>query len=185
MVSQADDGTFDVLPFFWVPQQNAAERTQRDKVDYIGWIRDGYIRATDGNVTDYDVIRRDINELSQKYNIRQLAIDRWNATQLSTQLQGDGLQVVGFGQGYGSMSAPTKQLENLVLSEKLRHANHPVLSWMAANVAVQSDHQANIKPSKAKSTERIDGIVSLVMALGLHAVATAPAPEQSWDLTVL
>jgi phage terminase large subunit-like protein len=185
LVSQDDDGTFDVLPFFWVPQDNAAERTQRDKVDYIGWIRDGYIRATDGNVTDYDVIRRDIVELSQKYNIRQLGIDRWNATQLATQLQGDGLQVVGFGQGYGSMSSPSRALENYVLSEKIRHAGHPVLSWMAANVAVQSDHQGNIKPSKAKSTERIDGIVSMVMALGLHATATAAPPDQSWDIITL
>jgi phage terminase large subunit-like protein len=185
LVSQDDDGTFDVMPFFWVPEQNAAERTQRDKVDYIGWIRDGYIRVTDGNCTDYDVIRRDIVELSQKYNIRQLGIDRWNATQLATQLQGDGINVTGFGQGYGSMSSPAKQLENLVLSEKIRHAGHPVLSWMAANVAVQSDHQGNIKPSKAKSTERIDGIVSLVMGLGLHATATAAPPDQSWDIITL
>jgi phage terminase large subunit-like protein len=185
MVSQDEDGTFDVLPFFWVPQVNAAERTQRDKVDYIGWIRDGHIRATDGNVTDYDVIRRDIVELSQKFNIRQVAIDRWNATQLATQLQGDGVNVLGFGQGYGSMSAPSKQLENLVLGEKLRHGNHPVLSWMAQNVAVQSDHQGNIKPSKAKSTERIDGIVSLVMAIGLHSTATAKPADQSWDIITI
>jgi phage terminase large subunit-like protein len=80
------------------------------------------------------------------------------------------------------MSSPSRALENYIMSEKIRHANHPVLSWMAGNVAVQSDHQGNIKPSKAKSTERIDGIVSLVMALGLHATATAPAPEQSWDI---
>jgi phage terminase large subunit-like protein len=153
-------------------------------VDYVGWIRDGHIRATDGNVTDYDVIRRDINEITKTYNIRQLAIDRWNATQLATQLQGDGIEVVGFGQGYGSMSAPSKQLEALVLAQRIRHGGHPVLSWMAANVAVQSDHQGNIKPSKAKSTERIDGIVSLVMALGLQSVATAK-PEQSWDLIEL
>ena len=185
MVSQADDGTFDVLPFFWVPQDTAAERTLRDKVDYIGWIRDGFIRATDGNVTDYDVIRRDIVELSQKYNIRQVGIDRWNATQLATQLQGEGLEVVGFGQGYGSMSSPSKQLENIVLAEKIRHDSHPVLSWMAANVAVQADHAGNIKPSKAKSTERIDGIVALVMALGIHATATAAPPEQSWDIITL
>lgn len=185
LVSQADDGTFDVLPFFWVPEQNAAERTLRDKVDYVGWIRDGYIRATDGNVTDYDVIRRDIGELAKKYNIRQMAIDRWNATQLSTQLQADGINVVGFGQGVASMSSPSKQLENLVLSERIRHAGHPVLSWMAANVAVQTDHQGNIKPSKAKSTERIDGIVSLVMGLGLHATATAAPPDQSWDIITL
>lgn len=185
MVSQADDGTFDVMCTFWVPQQNANERTLRDKVDYVGWIRDGHIRATDGNVTDYDVIRRDIVELAKKYNIRQVGIDRWNATQLATQLQGEGISVVGFGQGYGSMSAPTKQLENLVLSEKIRHANHPVLSWMAANVAVQSDYAGNIKPSKQKSTERIDGIVSLVMALGIHATATAPPPEQNWDIVAI
>ena len=185
LVSQDADGTFDVLPFFWVPEQNAAERTLRDKVDYVGWIRDGYIQATDGNVTDYDVIRRDIVELAQKYNIRQIGIDRWNATQLATQLQGEGLDVVGFGQGYGSMSSPSKHLEQLVLSEKIRHGGHPVLSWMAANVATQSDHQGNIKPSKGKSTERIDGIVSLVMGLGLHATATAPPPEQSWDITII
>jgi phage terminase large subunit-like protein len=185
MVSQSEDGTFDVLPFFWVPEMNAAERTQRDKVDYIGWIRDGYIRVTDGNCTDYDVIRRDIVELSQKFNIRQVGIDRWNATQLATQLQGEGVNVTGFGQGYGSMSSPSKQLENLVLSEKIRHGNHPVLSWMAGNVAVQTDHQGNIKPSKAKSTERIDGIVSLVMGIGLHAVATAKPAEQSWDIITL
>jgi phage terminase large subunit-like protein len=185
LVSQADDGTFDVLPYFWVPEVNAAERTQRDKVDYIGWIRDGHIRATDGNVTDYDVIRRDIVELSQQFNIRQLGIDRWNATQLATQLQGEGINVTGFGQGYASMSSPAKQLENLVLSEKIRHGGHPVLSWMAANVATQSDYAGNIKPSKQKSTERIDGIVSLVMALGLHATATAKPADQSWDIITL
>jgi len=185
LVSQASDGTFDVLPFFWVPSLNAPERALRDKVPYLDWIRDGHIRATDGNVTDYDVIRRDINELAKQYNIRQLGIDRWNATQLATQLQGDGVNVVGYGQGYASMTSPCRQLEALVLSERIRHGNHPVLGWMAANVAVQTDHQGNMKPSKAKSTERIDGIVALVMALGLHATATAPPPEQSWDLITL
>jgi len=185
MVSQASDGTFDVLPFFWVPEANAAERTLRDKVDYVGWIRDGHIRATDGNVTDYDVIRRDINELAKKYNIRQVGIDRWNATQLSLQLQGDGIDVEGYGQGYASMTSPCRQLEALVLSERMRHGSHPVLSWMAANCALQTDHQDNCKLSKAKSTERIDGMVAMVMALGIHATATAPPPEQNWDIITL
>ena len=185
MVSQASDGTFDVLPFFWVPEANAAERTLRDKVDYVGWIRDGHIRATDGNVTDYDVIRRDINELAKKYNIRKVGIDRWNATQLSLQLQGDGIDVEGYGQGYASMTSPCRQLEALVLSERMRHGSHPVLSWMAANCALQTDHQDNCKLSKAKSTERIDGMVAMVMALGIHATATAPPPEQNWDIITL
>jgi phage terminase large subunit-like protein len=181
LISQDDDGTFDVMPSFWVPMEGAQARAQKDRVDYLGWIRDGFIRATDGNVTDYDVIKRDIVELCQKYNVKQVGLDRWNATQLATQLQGEGVEVVAFGQGYGSMSSPSKQFETLVLSEKMRHAGHPVLSWMAANVAVQSDHQGNIKPSKAKSTERIDGIVSLVMALGIHATA-AKQPDVNWDI---
>jgi phage terminase large subunit-like protein len=184
MVSQAEDGSFDVMPYFWVPENNAAERATRDKIDYLGWIRDGHIRATDGNVTDYDVIRRDIVALSQQFNIRQVAIDRWNATQLATQLQGEGLQVVGFGQGFGSMSSPSKQLENLVLSERIR-CQSPVMDWMAGNVAVQTDHMGNLKPSKAKSTERIDGIVALVMGLGIHAAATGKPPEQNWDMVIL
>jgi phage terminase large subunit-like protein len=115
-------------------------------------------------------VRADINALSQKYNIRQIAIDRWNATQLANQLQGDGLSVIGFGQGYGSMSGPSKQLEAMVVGGKLLHDGNPVLAWQAGNVAIQQDTSAgNIKPSKARSTERIDGIVSLVMAIGVYA----------------
>ena len=82
------------------------------------------------------------------------------------------------------MSSPSKQLENLVLSERIR-CQSPVMDWMAGNVAVQTDHMNNVKPSKAKSTERIDGIVALVMGLGIHAAATAKPPEQNWDILVL
>ena len=130
-------------------------------------------------------MRSDINALAKKYNIRQIAIDRWNATQLATQLQGDGLEVVGFGQGYGSMSAPAKMLEASVVAGRLFHGGHPVLAWQAGNVAIDSDYAQNIKPSKKKSTERIDGIVALVMGLGIHAAATGKPPEQNWDILVL
>ena len=181
-----EDGTYWVEPHFWIPEENAHQRERRDKVPYLTWAKQGHLRMTQGNVTDFDQVRADINELGKKYRIRQIAIDRWNATQLSTQLQGDGLNVLGFGQGYGSMSSPSKQLESLVVSGKLLHGGHPVLTWQAGNVAIQRDSAAdNIKPSKARSTERIDGIVSLVMAIGIHATATAPAPEQSWDIITL
>ncbi len=118
------------------------------------------------NVIDYDVIRRRINELNQRFGIREIAIDPWNATQLSVQLQGDGLEVVTFGQGFKDMTAPSKELEKLVMSGKLRHGGHPVLRWMASNVAVETDAAGNLKPSKKKSTERIDGIVATVMGIG-------------------
>ena len=120
---------------------------------------------TEGNVVDYDVIRRRINELGERFQIREIAIDRWNATQLAVQLQSDGFEVVLFGQGFKDMSAPTKELEKLVVSGKLRHGANPVLRWMASNVAVETDAAGNLKPSKKKSTERIDGIVAAIMAL--------------------
>ena len=185
MLFQLDDGTFWVEPHFWIPEENMRDRVKRDRVPYDVWAKAGKLHLTPGNVTDFDQVRADIVALSKKYNIRQVAIDRWNAHQITGQLQGDGINVLGFGQGYGSMSSPTAALEAAVVGGKLLHGGHPVLAWQASNVAVQSDHQGNKKPSKAKSTERIDGIVALIMALGIHATSTAPAPAQSWDIITL
>jgi len=180
-----EDGTYWVEPHFWIPSENMQARVRRDKVPYDMWHKQGRLHVTDGNVTDYDRVRSDINALATQYQLRGVAIDRWNATQLATQLQGDGRNVIGFGQGYGSMSAPAKRTEALCVAGKLLHGGHPVLTWQAGNVAIQSDYAGNIKPSKAKSTERIDGIVSLVMAIGIHDTATAPAPAQTWDILTL
>lgn len=170
----ADDGFFDVIAKFWCPREGARKRSMRDRVPYEKWIEQGWITATEGDVTDYDFIRKDIQELGEQFGIKEIAVDRWNATQITTQLGGDGFEMVPFGQGFGSMSAPSKELEKLVISKKLRHGNNPVLNWMAANVAIEQDAAGNIKPSKRKSTERIDGIVALVMAIG-RAIASPTA----------
>ncbi len=166
LLFKEDDGEVALLPRFWVPADNARKRERRDRVPYQTWARQGFIEMTEGNVVDYDVIRRRINELGERFKIREIAIDRWNATQLAVQLQGDGFEVVTFGQGFRDMSGPTKELEKLVISGKLRHGRHPVLRWMASNVSVETDAAGNLKPSKKKSTERIDGIVASIMALG-------------------
>ncbi len=89
-----------MLPLFWVPEEGARQRERRDRAPYTAWIRRGFVAATPGEVIDYDRIRQKINELGQRYEIREIAIDRWNATQLATQLEGDGFEVVAFGQGY-------------------------------------------------------------------------------------
>lgn len=159
-------GTVHLLPFFWVPRDGIAKRAKRDRVPYDVWERQGHIEATEGNVIDYDVIRARINELAERFHIKEIAIDRWNATQLATQLAGDGFEVVGFGQGYASMSAPCKELERRILGREMNHGGHPVMRWMASNVSVTMDPAGNMKADKAKSTERIDGIVASLMALG-------------------
>jgi phage terminase large subunit-like protein len=162
-----EDQSIDVLPFFWIPEANAVERIQRDKVPYDAWLRDGHIRATEGNVTDYTILHRDIVQICQQYNVRQVAVDmKHNAAMLANLLQGEGVDVKGYPQGGRAMSAPAKTLENFVLSGRVRHAGHPVLTWCANNVAVAEDKFGNIYPSKARSTERIDGVVALCQAIG-------------------
>lgn len=167
---------FDVLARFWAPEEGATRREVRDRVPYLQWAKEGHLQLTPGAVVDYDRIRTEILALAKMYNIRGIAIDRWNATQLASQLDAEGLPVVFMGQGYASLSAPAKELEALVSSARLRVGGHPVLDWMAANVAVEQDAAGNIKPSKKRSTERIDGIVALVMALGL-AISDAEGPS--------
>jgi phage terminase large subunit-like protein len=165
LVFPMEDGEMRVLPYFWVPADGARERARRDRVPYETWIDQGLMYATAGNVIDYGAIRQKLNELGSQFQIRELAYDRWGATQLVQEFQEDGLTVVPMGQGFASMSAPTKELLNKVLGKKLVHGGHPVLRWMADNMVVKQDPAGNIKPDKAKSTERIDGMVALIMAL--------------------
>ncbi len=162
-----------ILWHFWVPEDGIEKRAKMDRVPYDVWRGQGFIRATEGEITDYDVIRRDVGELGKSYNIREIAFDRWNATQLVTQLTGDGFSMVDFGQGFASMAAPTKELLTLLIGDTLAHGGNPVARWMASNVTVKSDPAGNVKPDKGKSTERIDGIVALIMALGRAIVQPA------------
>ena len=160
-----EDGTFTALCRFWIPEDNMLSRSQRDRVPYDVWTRQGWIHATPGNVIDYGFIRHAIGEDAQKFDLKEVAFDRWGATKLIQELQAEGLTVIQFGQGFVSLSPPTKELLNLVLAKKLMSSHNPVLTWMADNVVVEQDAAGNIKPSKKKSTEKIDGITALVMAL--------------------
>jgi len=110
-------------------------------------------------------ITASLKALLRKYNIREIAFDRWGAVQMVQNLEGMGFTVVPFGQGFKDMSPPTKELMKLTLEEKIAHGGHPVLRWMMDNIYVKTDPAGNIKPDKEKSTERIDGAVALIMAL--------------------
>lgn len=161
----AKDGAYTVLPHFWIPGDNIRERVNRDRVPYDQWVRQGLVTATEGNVIHYAAIRRDLMELRKVYNLREVAFDRWGAVQLAQELDDAGLTVVEFGQGFASMAAPMRDLLSLVLEKRLRHGGNPVLRWMADNMVVKQDEAGNFKPDKKKSTEKIDGMVALAMAL--------------------
>jgi phage terminase large subunit-like protein len=153
------------LPHFWIPKANMIERARRDRVPYDLWVRQGLITATEGNAIDYAFIAKDVEELGKRFNIREIAFDRWGAFQMSQQLEGIGFSMIAFGQGFVSMSPPMAELLRLVLDDKLRHGGNPVLRWMADNLAVSQDPAGNVKPDKKKSRQKIDGMVAGVMAL--------------------
>lgn len=159
------DDKYYVLPFFWIPEENLKLRVRRDHVPYDVWAKQGFLKTTEGNVIHYGFIESFIEELGKKYNIKQIAFDRWGAVQMVQNLEGLGFTVVPFGQGYKDMSPPTKELMKITLEKKIAHGGHPVLSWMMDNVYVRTDPAGNIKPDKEKSTEKIDGVVALIMAL--------------------
>lgn len=154
-----------VIPYFWFPEDNIKLKSRHDQKLFQKWIREGYMFASPGSVVDYDRVRKFIGRLAAIYNVREIALDPWNSTQLATQLEGDGFVVVPIRQGFASLSAPSKTLLELVLQRRIAHGAHPVLRWCAKNVAIESDAAGNIKPSKKKSTQKIDGIVATVTGL--------------------
>ena len=160
-----EDESFAVLPYFWIPEENLELRVRRDHVPYDVWQKQGFLMTTEGNVVHYGFIEKFIEELGEKYNIREIAFDRWGAVQMVQNLEGMGFTVVPFGQGFKDMSPPTKELMKLTLEKKIAHGGHPVLRWMADNIFIRTDPAGNIKADKEKSTERIDGVIALIMAL--------------------
>ena len=140
-------------------------RVRRDHVPYDVWKQQGYLNVTEGNVIHYSFIEKYIKELGEKYNIKEIGVDRWNATQMIQNLEDEGFTMVPIGQGYKDMSPPTKEFYKLILEGKIAHGGNPILRWMAGNVVVETDAAENIKPTKAKSTEKIDGIVATIMGL--------------------
>lgn len=159
------DGKVDVDVRLYVPADGLHERSRRDRVPYEVWVRDGLLTPTPGPTIDQDYIKADVIAAAQTYDLIDVSYDRWNAAKIVAELEGEGLTMVQMGQGFASMSAPTKELLRLVLEGKIRHGAHPILRWMIDNTAPKTDPAGNVKPDKERSAGRIDGVVALIMAL--------------------
>ena len=157
----------------YLPTDNMDSREKRDRVPYATWARMGFITLTPGNVIDYAYIRRDINGMQP----RKIGFDPWNATQTGIDLQADGFEVVFIRQGMYSLSAPTKELLRLLQCGLLKHDGNPAMTWMMSNCAGDTDAAGNVKLSKSKSTNKIDGPAALINALAL--AISDEGPKQS------
>ncbi|MCD7761701.1 MAG: terminase large subunit [Lachnospiraceae bacterium] len=160
-----EEDKYIILPYFWIPEESVDLRVKRDHVPYDVWERQGLIQTTEGNVVHYGFIEKFIERLGERFNIREIAFDRWGAVQMVQNLEGMGFTVVPFGQGFKDMSPPTKELMKLTLEKKLAHGGNPVLRWMMDNIFIRTDPAGNIKADKQKSTEKIDGAIATIMAL--------------------
>jgi len=159
-----------VFPYFWVPELTARRRDLSSGVPYLTWARQRYLTLTEGATSDYDVIRRDINEVvtRHKLNVQEMAADRlFQGLDLCRRLEEeDGYTVFAHGMGMLGMALPTKETKRVILSGQLAHSGHPVLRWMIANTVVQTDAAGNEKPNREKSGDKIDGTVAMIMAAG-------------------
>jgi phage terminase large subunit-like protein len=185
-----DDETFDFLLWCFVPEMTASERVKKDNVNYDVWIREGYIEQTPGNVTDYNYLFARLTGITkegsqtetpgilQQFDVQSIQYDRWNATQLVIDLIDKNVNMQQFGQGFASMSTPTKQIEELILAQRIRHGGNPVLRWMNRNVYIQKDPAGNMKIDKAKSSDKVDGMVCLAMSIGGYLMAQSDKPKQ-------
>ncbi len=165
IVSRAPDGMLEIETRLYAPADNLRERCRRDRVPYDVWARDGFLTLTPGNTIDQDYIKADVLEAMDTYDLKDVGYDKWNANKLVKELENEGVTMVEVRQGFASLSVPTKELLRLTMKHSLRHGGHPLLRWMVSNTAATVDAAENIKPDKAKSTGRIDGVVATILAL--------------------
>lgn len=180
LIFPQDNGNCKLLPFFWLPKDYRTNRAMLDRVQ--PWIKKGLIETTEGEVVDYQQVRKRINELGQQYHFDSIQFDPWNMQSMYQDLKNDGFEALELPQNFRTMSGPTKEFESLVLERRIQHGGNPVLRWMADCCSVKSDARGNIFPAKPdllKSSRRVDGIIAAIMALHrLTAIAAVP-PRRS------
>ena len=167
---------------YYVPEEKTKQGRRVDGVDYKAWVSEGHIIATPGNVIDYDYIIRDLFENCKKYDVQLIGYDPYNADLIIPKFEAEGIACGQVRQGFLTLSPPTKRLETMVLSKEITHKGDPVTRWMIGNVELEMDAAGNIKPSKSKSQNKIDGVASLVTAMAAYmSTEISKKPEISMD----
>ena len=196
LVAPLPDGELLARRWYWLPESAWERRMDREESSiHMDMLDLSYFHLSPGNVTDYQALRRTISGyyvqdgtvmhdtscIMDQYNVASISFDRWNSSTLVTQLTGDGVLMAPIGMGYASQSAPLRELERLILEKKLIHEGDPVLRWMIRNVMIQRDPAGNIKLDKARSQDKIDGVMSLNCAVAEWMTRTAADPNEIPD----
>lgn len=167
------DGRYWVRTWSWAPRGVLKSREKSNKTRYDNWDRDGHLFVTDGEAVDYSAIKRFLMEVASDFRVTSISFDRWNSSALVTELQAEGFDTVGIGQGFASMNPAVRDFEALLLSDKLRFYQNPVFRWAFSNVVLENNPAGDSKPSKKSSREKIDPVISCLMALAKSRHDTA------------
>ena len=163
-----DDGRYRAAWWFWCPEDAASIRQQQDGVPYLDWEKQGFIEFCPGDEIDYGWLRNRLREIFEDHDLQAVGVDHmFQGRQLTQECVSEGWPMVPFRQGFLSMAAPTSELDRLVGRRAILHGGHPIARWMAGNCVPEMDAAGNVKPSKRRSREKIDGIVALIMAIGV------------------
>jgi phage terminase large subunit-like protein len=171
---QPDGQPTDVLMRMWIPEENWERRVREERAPYDVWIGQGLLTLTPGNVVDYDFILHQVEQDVTLFQVQELAFDPWNATSVTNKIGLAPEKLVEFRQGYVSMNPAMKALEVAIQRRAINHGGHAGLAWMADNLTASYDPAGNAKPDKSKSTEKIDGMVALIMAHYRSSLASGP-----------
>jgi phage terminase large subunit-like protein len=157
-------GEYSVIPRFYVPE-SALEENER----YREYSTEGAIIVTPGNMTDYEFIETDIQKIASQVDVQKIGFDEWQANYLITRLQSAGFEdrIVVYNQTVRNMSEPMKEVEARTMARTLWHDGNTCMNWMMGNVSAKVDAKENVYPRKDVATEKIDGVVALIMAMGL------------------
>ncbi len=177
LVFPGDDGTVHARCRLYVPEGIVTPRTERGSVPYQRWCDEGWLTVTPGDVTDYEYVIRDVVQALDEYSVRGIAYDPWNASHLVARLEDEGAQMIEFRQGPKSYAPAMRTFERAYGSGALRHDGNPALAWMASNLVARSDVNSNLAPDKKNSEDKIDGVVALIMALGMAELEPVDGPS--------
>lgn len=170
-----------VLVDFYCPEESVKNRSEREKLPYDVWVREGWVTQTQGNTTDFAFIQAGILKAAEDFDLQEVAFDRFMAGEIINNLMDEGLEITDFGMGFVSMGPPTAELERLLTCKGIAHNGNPVLDWMSSNVVTRKDPAGNIKPDKEASSEKIDGIVAIIMALGRTMATREPNKKSPYE----
>jgi phage terminase large subunit-like protein len=162
-----EDGTFQLLPRFWMPEVTATERQRKELIPFLEWAKQGFIELVPGEAIEYPRIEQQVQDDAERYQIERMHFDPWNAKATNDRLTAHGIEMVEFNQNLRQFNEPSKEFAKLILECRMHHGNHPVMNWCAENVEVYTDPSGNIRPVKPKENSplKIDGIVAGIMAL--------------------